>query len=364
MQGKNKISNRQIKALLVTTIVGVGVLSLPSDVAMVLNNGGWIGILLGGLISIPFIMVINKLFSIDPGKSFFQISCQAVGRAVTKVFLFIIFAYFIMVLAYTVRLFSEVIKAYLLENTPTEVIILTMLLATAYIARSKIEVLARFAVMIYPIIVGFVIFLLVVNLPNNDFTNILPLFDIDYKLIPRAVYASFFSYAGYEILLFAQHISEDESRSLKYSVGSMFMVIGIYLVIFFITLSQYGIHQLKREIWPTIAVIKEIDLPGYFLENLDGVVMAVWVLVVYATVGPFFYACGVTIAEIFGFNSHKLFIPFLIPLIYIIALIPDNLVTVNEILGSIGNYLNVAAVVIVPIIILIAAYVRKGREKV
>ena len=42
MQNKNTISNQQIKALLVTTVIGVGILSLPSDLAMILNNSGWI----------------------------------------------------------------------------------------------------------------------------------------------------------------------------------------------------------------------------------------------------------------------------------------------------------------------------------
>ena len=57
--------------------------------------------------------------------------------------------------------------------------------------------------MIYPIILGFIIFLIFINLPNADFTNIYPLLDIEYKEIPRGIMAVIFSYAGYEILLLA-----------------------------------------------------------------------------------------------------------------------------------------------------------------
>ncbi len=44
---RNKISNKQIKALIITIVIGIGILSLPSDVAMIMENDGWIGILIG-----------------------------------------------------------------------------------------------------------------------------------------------------------------------------------------------------------------------------------------------------------------------------------------------------------------------------
>ena len=52
----------------------------------------------------------------------------------------------------------------------------------------------------------------------------------------------------------------------------MLIVIGVYLIVF-VTLSQYGIHQLKGNM-AFCCCYKEVDLPGYFLENLDGIVMA------------------------------------------------------------------------------------------
>lgn len=73
MNGQNKISNMQIKALMVTIIIGVGILSLPSDIAIVMGNDGWIGILLGGLITIPFIIMIDRLFKLYPNRDFFSI---------------------------------------------------------------------------------------------------------------------------------------------------------------------------------------------------------------------------------------------------------------------------------------------------
>lgn len=362
MQKKNQISNEQIKALVITTMVGVGILSLPSDIAMVMGTGGWLAIIIGGLLFVPFIVMIDKLFKMHPGKSIFQISREIMHPIIVNLFSVIFLIYIVILLSYSIRIFAEVIKAYLLKTTPTEVIIITMLIAISYIARSKIEAVARMAVMIYPIIIGFVIFLVLVNLPHMDKTNIYPVLNIDYKVLPKGIMTTLFSYIGYEIILLTFNLSENKDESLKYSLRGLFIVIVIYLMLFFITLSQYGVYQLQKEIWPSIAVVKEVDLPGFFLENLDGIAMASWVMVVYGTMGPFLYATGLIFSDVLKAKSPQIFIPFLLPIIYIIALLPDNLLQVHEILGAVLHYLAVIAIFIIPTIIFIISYIKRGSK--
>ena len=359
----NKISNIQIKALIITNVIGVGILSLPSAVALALDNDGWVAIVLGGLITIPFIIIIDRIFKMYPGKNFFQIGREILNPILFNLFLIIILVYSMFLLAYASRTFAEVIKAYILETTPIEVVIITMLLAVSYIARGQIEDIARMALIIYPIIIGFVIFLVVINLPNMDYTNIYPIFDINFKMVSKGVITAFFSYLGYEFLVFALPYTEDSKKTLSYSLRGIFFVIGIYLIVFLITLSQYGVDQLKREIWPTIAVIKEVDLPGYFLENLDGIVMAVWVMVIFGTLGPFLYSSGFILSNLFKAKTHEFFILYLLPIIYIIGLLPENIVETNETLSVMINYFGVASVIVIPTIIFILGYIKKRRQK-
>ncbi|NLJ77843.1 MAG: GerAB/ArcD/ProY family transporter [Tissierellia bacterium] len=172
-----------------------------------------------------------------------------------------------------------------------------------------------------------------------------------------------FAYAGYELIIFVLPLSEDSNGSLMYNLRGLFIVMGVYLIMFFITLSQYGIFQLQREIWPSIAVVKEVDLPGYFLENLDGIVMAAWVMVVYGTTGPFLYASGIVLSNILNTRYHNIFIPFFLPIIYIVSLLPKNLVEVYEKMGAILNYVTTISIFIIPIIIFASAYIKKRRGR-
>ncbi len=359
---RNKISNEQIKALIITIVIGVGILSLPSDVAMIMGNDGWIGILIGGLITIPFIIMIDRLFKLQPGKTFFQLGKEVLNPIVFQIFLIIEVLYIIILLSYTNRVFADVIKAYLLETTPTEVILMTMLIAISYIARSPIEVIARMAVIICPIIIIFIIFLILINIPNMDITNIYPMFQVGYKEILKGIIAALFSYSGYEFMLLALPHAEDNKKTLSYSLKGMLVVIAIYLIVFFISLSQYGIHQLKREIWPTIAIVKEVDLPGYFLENLDGIVMAVWVMVIYGTIGPYLYSAGTILSHIFQTKVHDIFILPLLPIIYIIAMLPRNLVETEEYLGKTVSYFSIVAIFIIPAVMFLSTYIYNRRN--
>lgn len=363
MDKKNKISGLQIKALVITIVIGISILSLPSTIATILDNSGWVAIILGGLVTVPFIIMIDKTIKLYPGKTSPQISREVLGPVISNLFLIIFLCYLILFLAYMHRSAAEVIKAYLLETTPTEVIIITMLLAISYIARGQIQDLARMALIIYPIIIGFVVFLILINLPSMDYTNIYPLFNINFKAIPKGVWTIFFSFAGYEFLYFFLPYAEEGEGTLKYSLKAILIVIVVYLIVFFVTLSQFGIHQLKREIWPGIAVTRGVDLPGLFLENLDGIVIAAWIMVIFGTVGPALYASGIVLAELFKTKTHELFILPLLPIVYIISLLPDNLFETYEKLGSILNYFALVSIVIMPTIVFIVAYMKKRREK-
>lgn len=351
MRENDKISNKQIRALVVSTVIGTGILSLPNKMALVLGNDGWIAIILSGLLVIPITIIMNKLFQLYPDKDFFEIGRIVLGNWVFKIFLIFFLFYQIVLMSVVSRNLAEILKAFLLETTPTEVMIISFILATAYISRSEIHIIGRAAYHIYPIVLGFVIFLLLISLTSVDFTNMLPVFQSNMKNLPKGISVSFFSYAGFEVLLFSLPFTEKRERSIKPSLIGVGIVIAIYVILFVLALSQYGLYSLQRQNFPILSLIKEIDLPGYFIENLDGLVVAVWVIVVFGTMAPFYYSSGKILSSLFNTRDHSLFIVPLVPFIYIISLIPQNVIQINKQLGKLINYLGFISIVLMPIII-------------
>ncbi len=361
MERKNKISNNQLKALIVSTIIGVGVLSVPSDTAKFMNNGGWISILLGGFLTIPIILIMNSLARMYPGKTYFEFGREIVPNFIFKIISIIFLIYFVILLAFVVRILGEVIKAFLLETTPIEIIIITMLLVTAYIGRCDIDVIGRVALIIYPIIIITTIGVIVFSIPKMDFSNILPMSGIKLKSLLISLPSTFFSYVGFEVILIAMGRVEKPEKSLKYSIFAVICVTCIYIIMFFMTLAQFGIHELRRQIWPSLVLIREIDFPGFFIENIDGIVMAVWVVVIFGTMGPFLYSSGIVLSSIFNTKKHEYFIIALIPIIYILSLIPQNLRDTYRYINIVVYIVGTMSIVAFPIILYIVAKVKKRR---
>lgn len=362
MKKNNKVSPNQIRGLMVSTIVGIGILSLPNNVAVLVGNDGWITIILGGLLIIPVIIIINKIFEMYPNMSFFQIGELVLGKWIFNFLLILYLSYLIALMGFLTRNLGEIGKAFLLETTPIEVLIISFILVTTYIARSEIHIIARAAYHIYPIIIGLIIFLILVTLPSTDFTNMLPVFQSDIRQFPKSIMIGFFSYSGFEVLLFALPFVEDRKKGLWASLTGLGIVIIIYTITFVISLSQYGIKNLQRQTFPTLSIVKEIDLPGYFIENLDGLVTAIWILIVFASMAATYYFAGKILSNIFRTKDHSLFILPLLPFIYIISLIPQHMIQLGKELGGFIDYSGLILTVLMPITIYIVGYIRRRRD--
>ncbi|SHE96583.1 spore germination protein [Tissierella praeacuta DSM 18095] len=364
MQKNNKISNKQIRALVVSAVVGTGILSLPNRISLILGNDGWIAIILSGILVIGITIIMNKLFYLYPDKDFFEIGRMVLGKWLFNIFLVFFLIYLIVSMAAISRNIAEILKAFLLENTPTEIIIISFILVTTYLSRSEIQVIGRAAYHIYPVVLGFVIILILISLTSVDFTNMLPLFQSNIRNTPKSISLSFFSYTGFEILLFSIPFTERKKETMKSSLMGVGIVIVIYLIIFVLSLSQYGLQSLRRQSFPILSLIKEIDLPGYFIENLDGLMVAIWVIVIFGTMVPFYYSAGKILSNLFNTKEHGLFILPLTPLIYIISLIPENIVQLSKQIRKFINYFGFVSIVFLPIIIyVIGLFKSRGSDR-
>ena len=354
-----KISDIQVRGIIVSTVIGVGVLTLPNTLGAILGKDGWMAIIIGGLLSFPLLTIINGIFKKNPGKDYFEIGKSTLGNIIFTICLIIFLAYLIIFLAFVTRNLGELIKAFLLPTTPVELIIFLFILSTSYIASYEIDVIARAGYFIYPVIIGFAVLVIIVSLPTADFTNVLPVFQSDLKSIVNGVKETFFTFTGFEMILFVIPYVEEKEKTLKSSILAMGIVTLINFALFIMTLTQFSIEEIKRHTYPVLMLAKLIDLPGYFLQNLDGVFMAIWVLAVFGSMAPAYFGAGKILCKIFKTKSHKYFIWMLIPLIFWTSLIPRNFEELYMSLGKYFNILGFISVVIVPLSIFIVGKIKK-----
>src|SRR5690554_5161528 len=110
---KPKVSHIQLRGIIVSTSIGLGVLSLPGELGETVGTSGWIAILIAGFLLIPLMALYDKIFKLYPDKDFFEIGKETLGTFIFTLFLLIILSYLVLTLAIVIRNLAELIKIFL-----------------------------------------------------------------------------------------------------------------------------------------------------------------------------------------------------------------------------------------------------------
>lgn len=365
MTEENKrISNFQAAMLMLNTIIGVGVLSLPSTLAEKLGTSGWISLVItGAIVAIPVAMM-TKLMSMYEGKNIVEISSLLIGKPLTYITLTIMVIHMLEQSSVVTRIFGEVIKMFLLFSTPIEVIIVTILLTAVYTVRSGVEAMGRLSVVVMPFIVVSLLVFCFVLIPDLDFSNLLPVFKTSPVDILKSIPSTFFSFGGIEFLLIYMYYSKNPKSAMKYNLGAAGVITVLYLLSFFLTLARFGEKGLVKQLWPLLSLTKAIQFPSAFIENIDGIVMAIWVIVAFTTLMSAIFSASILIGKMCRSEEYKYLALPLVPIIYFTSLVLGNVALVYD-YGQIFAYIfaTFASIIYPTLLFIIAVLKKKGETK-
>ncbi|QUH25335.1 GerAB/ArcD/ProY family transporter [Serpentinicella alkaliphila] len=362
-KNNDKISLGQLVHILMLTIVGVGVLTLPSAITEELGVDGVFVLLIGGALVLVIANLIGRIMKLFPGKSYTEILSACFTKPIAYIIIFLFLIYSLVINAFVVRVFGEVVKMYLLIRTPIEVIIFSMLLITAYLARKGIEPLGRAAELLFPLIMVPAVILFILAAADVDPTNFLPIFQASPIDIIRGVPTALFAFAAFEfMLIFGKFLSKTDQAPKALSIG-MGIVIAVYVLIFAVALGVFGEPQLKHLIWPTLSLFKIIEFPGLFIENVESLVMVIWVFIVFMSIAPVHLGKTVLIGELLNLKERDFFALPLVPILYLTALIPESVAETYRYMDIFSKYAIPFFALILPILIFLVGSVRKGKGK-
>ncbi|MCM3166055.1 spore germination protein [Peribacillus frigoritolerans] len=86
----------------------------------------------------------------------------------------VVVLYFIGVASFEVLAMSEMVRFYLLEETPVEIVILTMILASVHLLTGKIKAIAKVCVFFLPLTIFIVLLIYLFSLRVVDLKNMQP----------------------------------------------------------------------------------------------------------------------------------------------------------------------------------------------
>jgi len=121
-----------------------------------------------------------------------------------------------------------------------------------------------------------------------------------------------------------------------------------------------GVEAVARSLYPTIQLARYIKFPGGFAERFDIFFMVFWMLGAYTTVSTFVYLSSVSITKLLGLRNYKPFILLIVPVIYVLALLPQNIKEIN-IFSQYVSYIGLALLAVVIVLYILAVIQKRGK---
>ncbi|ASJ52671.1 spore gernimation protein [Brevibacillus formosus] len=354
----------QLTSIMLSSMIGVGILTIPRSSTALLHQMGWVGPIVGGLIASVAVVAIVYLGHEFPGLTFVEFMPRIFGAVIGAlcVFLFILYQFFNA--GITARLFGEVVVTSVLPNTPLEAIIVTLLLLVVFLCFHEIEVVARVNELLIPFLLLPSILIPLFALMNADWYNLLPLHIESWTHVVKTSLDSYSLYTGYELLMVYFAFSIPGARLGLASMTGMSSAIIVYVMTVIAGITVFGYEELQRLVWPSLELVKVTQRTGWFLERFESAYLAIWVASVFTTIGNMFYATIFSLRRWFG--KGILFqrisaIVMMVPLFYS-TLVPQNIVELFSYSDNL-NTMGYMVTVFIPIMLAITQFLRNQINK-
>ena len=170
MEDSREITTIQAATILISTIIGVGVLPLPLFAVRAGETGAPFITLLGIGIAAIGLLVITKLGIRHPEKTIITYSEEILGKWLGRLCSLFVILFFTILTALAAREFGAVVVTAVLLETPLEVTVIVMLLLAAITARNTINVFAYIHNFYIPIILAPVLIIVVIIVKKFQFS--------------------------------------------------------------------------------------------------------------------------------------------------------------------------------------------------
>lgn len=352
----------QLTTILVGAIIGVGVLALPRIVTDEASTGGPLAVLLGAVPALLAWLASVRLSRWFRGRTPAEYAPVLLTRPVGWLYVLTLILFLLVITAMAVREFGEVLKTAILTNTPIEVTIIALLLTTAYFVRYDVQVFARVFEIFFPIMVVPLAIIGLLSLRNARLYYLLPLTGLSWQGLMGGAALASVGYVAGMIGPFLLPSLNRPGQAVKAGLWGSFLSLFVYLLVIIATLAVFGPEEMRRLVWPTFELVKTTTVPGFILERLESAFIGIWVAAVFTTVGATYYTALLAITQLFRLGDHKVAAIPLVPVLYLVAMAPDDILTLYRFVAGLGLF-GVVLTQGMPLLFLGIGYLR-GKEAI
>lgn len=346
-------------SILICTILGAGILSLPRIIAKDAGRDGWLGILLAGIGVCFLATLVWLLCKRFPTKTMPEISITIMGKPLGIALSLVYVCYTFAMGGVVLRLFHELTKTWILIWTPPILLYISFFIPVIYIAYNNPFTIGRL-VEILTILTAFMFLLWLVPLKDFSMLNLRPVGAEGIRAIAQAMGKTYFSFLGFEVLLVFYPFIANQKKVLPVTIQAITTITLIYIGNAIAIYGTLGVEQTVLQKWPLISYLRTGVLP--FIQRVDAIVLFFWTTQVVVETAIQYYAGTVTLANLTKGRRHDIWALCCWPLVYLVAVLPRRLNQVFRVAELVGRW-GLVTVMAIVVILLVVALVRGLDER-
>lgn len=357
---RGEIPSTGMLALLICFVLGSSLLLTPGGSA---GHDAWVAVLLGLAEGLLIAQVYAALTTRFPGKTLVEISDLVYGRCIGKIVAALFLWYLFHLGSLVLSNFEEMLSALILQNTPSLVISLGLILVCAYAVNEGIEVLVRCSYLLGVIIFATLIFDILAILPLFEVNRLLPVLDLP---VPRLLLtahgaASFPFLESVSFLMVMPFLNKSSEAGPSLMKG--LLLSGVILAVIVARNSGVLGETTKILIYPsyqTVEMINILDI-GARLEVLVFINVLTMGFIKVATL---YYGTVLGVAQLFRLRTYK---PLVLPIGILMLILslqdaPNTPVMVDFAMRFYPFY-SLPFQIVIPALTLILAHLRRPRRE-
>lgn len=357
-----KISDRQLKKMLLFDIISISVLIIPCIAARGAGKDGLLSIIAAGAAAVCYGLLM-LCFCKQIRTDYIRYSRQTLGRFFSFFFGLLYLVKFFFAAVFALTLFTAVIHETLLANTDRRVILFWLILVSVFYASKMMEVRARMSELLYyPVLIPLLLLFLPGLFKVNP-ANLMPLGISGTGAVFKTGYSVLLTFSAAELILFATPSvsGADENSKFRRKVIQAVIIASVFnLAVFVIVTGLLGIPGAAQKLWSTVSVMQMIEIPGGFVHRQDALMLSFWLISIFTITGTLFHYLGRITRSMTGIAKQRYLMGAYAAVLFFVTMRPLNPETLSHYFGKYIAYIGFPQSILLPLLLILVGRVRKG----
>ncbi|WP_432775083.1 endospore germination permease [Brevibacillus gelatini] len=282
--------------------VGIGVLSMPRELAEVAGTDGWISIILGWALAVIASLLIISIMKRYPDKTIIDLLTLFFGKWLGKACMVLIALYCAVAAVTVITHTAAIINTWILTRTPGYVVTIFLAIPCYMIIQGGLRVLGRYAELIFYMTLWMPV-VLMTAMPHTKWLYLLPIVKEGLGPIVTGTKSTILSFLGFELAFFLYpFLQRKQYASLGIIVANtLSMLIFLHITVFSYTF--FSPDEITQYTWPTLNLWKVIEYR--FLERMDIIFLAFYLFYLSTTSFPYLYFTVFSTSQMMGTVDHR-----------------------------------------------------------